>query len=99
MMSLKDASIELLGVTAVVNAMKNHPKEAAIQEKACSALTAMASADGEREVSFAASGAISAIVCTMQAHVSDATSKRRLVVHYKVLLPRVGQNVPQSWQV
>ena len=76
MMSLKVASIELLGVTAVVNAMKNHPNEAAIQEKACSALTAMASADGEREVSFAASGAISAIVCAMQAHVSDATVQK-----------------------
>jgi len=76
MLSLKVASVALLGVTAVVNAMKNHPNEAAIQEKACSALTAMASADGEREVSFAASGAISAIVCAMQAHVSDATVQK-----------------------
>jgi len=43
MLSLKVASIALLGVTAVVivNAMKNHPNEAAIQEKARSALTAI----------------------------------------------------------
>ena len=70
------ASVALLGVTAVVNAMKNHPNEPAVQEKACSALTAMAPADGEREVSFAASGAISSVVSAMQAHVSDATIQK-----------------------
>ena len=70
------ASIALLGVTAVVNAMKNHPNEPAVQEKACLALTAMAPADGEREVSFAASGAISSVVSAMQAHVSDTTVQR-----------------------
>ena len=63
--------------------------------------SAMASADGEREVSFVALGAILAMYVPCLSHVSDATSKRRLVVHYnyKILLPRVGQNVPQSWQV
>jgi hypothetical protein len=76
LLSMKVAPVALLGVTAVVNAMKNHPNEAAIQEKACSALTVMACADGEREVSFAASGAISAIVSAMQAHVSDATVQK-----------------------
>ncbi|KAL3808537.1 hypothetical protein ACHAXA_002704 [Cyclostephanos tholiformis] len=70
------ASVALLGVTAVVNAMKNHPNEPAVQEKACSALAAMALADGEREVSFAASGAISSVVSAMQAHVSDATVQK-----------------------
>jgi hypothetical protein len=33
----------------------------------------MSSADGVREVSFAASGAISTVVSAMQAHVSDAS--------------------------
>lgn len=70
------ASVALLGVTTVVNAMKNHPNEPAVQEKACSALTAMAPADGVREVSFAASGAISTVVSAMQAHVSDATVQK-----------------------
>jgi hypothetical protein len=70
------ASVAILGVTAVVNSMKNHPNEPAVQEKACSALTAMAPADGEREVSFAASGAISSVVSAMQAHISDATIQK-----------------------
>mmetsp|Transcript_8538 Transcript_8538/g.18195 ORF Transcript_8538/g.18195 Transcript_8538/m.18195 type:complete len:821 (-) Transcript_8538:172-2634(-) len=67
------ASVALLGVTAVVNAMKNHPNEPAVQERACAALAVLAPADGVREVSFAASGAISSVVSAMQAHVSDAT--------------------------
>jgi len=67
------ASVALLGVTSVVNAMKYHPNEPAVQEKACAALNAMALADGVREVSFAASGAISTVVSAMQAHVKDAT--------------------------
>lgn len=29
------ASVALMGVTSVVNAMKNHPNEAVVQEKAC----------------------------------------------------------------
>ena len=66
-------SVALLGVTTAVNAMKNHPNEPVVQEKACAALTAMSPADGMREVSFAASGAIATTVCAMQAHVSDAT--------------------------
>jgi len=70
------SSVALLGVTTVVNAMKNHPNEPAVQEKACSALMAMAPADGVREVSFAASGAISTVVSAMQAHVSDATVQK-----------------------
>mmetsp|Transcript_12008 Transcript_12008/g.22302 ORF Transcript_12008/g.22302 Transcript_12008/m.22302 type:complete len:742 (-) Transcript_12008:9-2234(-) len=70
------ASVALLGVTTVVNAMKNHPNEPAVQEKACSALMAMAPADSVREVSFAASGAISTVVSAMQAHVSDATVQK-----------------------
>jgi hypothetical protein len=65
-------SVALMGVTSVVNAMKNHPNEPAVQEKACTALTYMAPADGVREVSFAASGAISTVVSAMQAHVADA---------------------------
>ncbi len=70
------ASVALLGVTTVVNAMKNHPNEPVVQEKACSALYAMTPADGMREVSFAASGAISTVVGAMQAHVSDATVQK-----------------------
>jgi hypothetical protein len=64
--------ISLSAVPAVVNAMKAHPNEVIVQEKACHTLRAMASADGKREVSFVASGAVAAIVGAMQAHVSDA---------------------------
>lgn len=70
------ASVALLGVAAVVNAMKNHPNEPAVQEKACTALVAMAPADGVREVSFSASGAITTMVSAMQAHVGDATVQK-----------------------
>lgn len=63
--------IALTAVPAVVNAMKAHPNEVIVQEKACHALKAMAAADGKREVSFVASGAVAAIVGAMQAHVSD----------------------------
>ena len=69
-------SVALMGVTSVVNAMKNHPNEPAVQEKACAALTDMAPADGVREVSFAASGAISTVVSAMQAHVGDASVQK-----------------------
>jgi hypothetical protein len=64
--------ISLSAVAAVVNAMKAHPNEVIVQEKACHALKLMASSDGKREVSFVASGAVAAIVGAMQAHVSDA---------------------------
>lgn len=63
--------IALSAVPAVVNAMKAHPNEVIVQEKACHALFGMASADGHREVSFVASGAVAAVVGAMQAHVSD----------------------------
>jgi hypothetical protein len=65
-------AIALTSVTTVVNAMKNHPNEPAVQEKACGALRLLAPADNYREVSFAASGAAASIVSAMQAHVSDA---------------------------
>jgi hypothetical protein len=64
--------IALSAVAAVVNAMKAHPNEMIVQETACSSLEALASADGQREVSMVASGAVSAIVGAMQAHVGDA---------------------------
>lgn len=67
------ASIALVGVTAVVNAMRNHPNEPTVQGKACSALVALSPAEGLREVSFAASGAIASIVTAMKTHVDDAT--------------------------
>jgi hypothetical protein len=63
--------IALSAVPAVVNAMKAHPNEVIVQEKACHTLRAMAVADGYREVSFVASGAVAAVVGAMQAHVSD----------------------------
>lgn len=66
----------LTSVTTVVNAMKNHPNEPAVQEKGCNALRILAAADNYREVSFAASGAIASIVSAMQAHVSDAIVQR-----------------------
>lgn len=69
-------SISLTAVTTVVNAMKNHPNEPAVQEKACIALRLMAPSDNFREVSFAASGAAASIVAAMQAHVSDAIVQR-----------------------
>lgn len=63
--------IALSAVPAVVNAMKAHPNEVIVQEKACNALRGLADSDGKREVSFVASGAVAAIVGAMQAHVSD----------------------------
>uniref|UniRef100_A0A7S2YBL7 Uncharacterized protein n=1 Tax=Entomoneis paludosa TaxID=265537 RepID=A0A7S2YBL7_9STRA len=63
--------IALSAVAAVVNAMKAHPNEVIVQEKACEALKCMAATDGMREISFVASGAVAAIVGAMQAHVSD----------------------------
>jgi hypothetical protein len=65
--------IALSTVNAIVNAMKAHPNEPVVQEKACAALKKLACADGDREVSFVAAGAIAAIVGAMQAHISDAT--------------------------
>lgn len=65
-------AMALTSVTTVVNAMKNHPNEPIVQEKACIALRLLAPADNYREVSFAASGAAASIVNAMQAHVSDA---------------------------
>lgn len=64
-------AVALSAVPAVVNAMKAHPNEVIVQEKACLALKGMACCDGRREVSFVASGAVAAIVGAMQAHVSD----------------------------
>jgi hypothetical protein len=63
--------IALSAVAGVVNAMKAHPNEVIVQEKACNALRLMARTDGKREVSFVASGSVAAIVGAMQAHVSD----------------------------
>jgi hypothetical protein len=63
--------IALSAVAGVVNAMKAHPNEVIVQEKACHALQLMARTDGKREVSFVASGAVAAVVGAMQAHVSD----------------------------
>jgi hypothetical protein len=65
-------SMALTSVTTVVNAMKNHPNEPAVQEKACIALGLLSPADNYREISFSASGAVASIVSAMQAHVSDA---------------------------
>jgi hypothetical protein len=65
-------SMALTSVTTVVNAMKNHPNEPAVQEKACIALALLSPADHYREISFSASGAVASIVAAMQAHVSDA---------------------------
>jgi hypothetical protein len=65
--------IALLSVAGVVNAMKAHPNEVIVQEKACHALRLMACTDGLCEVSFVASGAVAAIVGAMQAHVSDVS--------------------------
>lgn len=59
-------------IAAIVNAMKNHPNEPAVQEKACSALLTLSHADTHLEISFAASGAVASIVAAMQAHVSDS---------------------------
>ena len=63
--------IALSAVAAVVNAMKAHPNEMIVQEKACLALRSLAKADAHREVSMVASGAVAAIVGAMQAHVGD----------------------------
>jgi len=65
--------LALSSVAAIVNAMKAHPNEPIVQEKACRALNVLTCADGNREVSFIASGAIAAVVGAMQAHVVDGT--------------------------
>jgi ankyrin repeat protein len=64
-------TIALVAVAGVVNAMKAHPNEVIVQEKACQALRAMAVTDGQHELSFVASGAVAATIGAMQAHVSD----------------------------
>jgi hypothetical protein len=64
--------IALTATASVVNAMKAHPNEMIVQEKACGALKLLAPADGRREVSMVASGAVAAVVAAMQAHVGDA---------------------------
>mmetsp|Transcript_8641 Transcript_8641/g.21651 ORF Transcript_8641/g.21651 Transcript_8641/m.21651 type:complete len:786 (-) Transcript_8641:1564-3921(-) len=64
--------IALTATASVVNAMKAHPNEMIVQEKACLALGLLAPADGRREVSMVASGAVAAVVAAMQAHVGDA---------------------------
>lgn len=81
-------AMALTAVTTVVNAMKNHPNEPIVQEKACGALRLLAPADHYREVSFAASGAAASIVNAMQAHVSDAIVQkeacmalRQIIIH------------------
>ena len=61
----------LTATASVVNAMKAHPNEMIIQEKACAALQLLSPADGRREVSMVASGAVASIVAAMQAHVGD----------------------------
>lgn len=61
--------IALPAVSAVVNAMKAHPNEVIVQEKACHVLTLLAPVDGQRELSFVASGGVAAIVGALQAHV------------------------------
>jgi len=61
----------LTATASVVNAMKAHPNEMIVQEKACSALQLLAPADGRREVSMVASGAVASVVGAMQAHVGD----------------------------
>lgn len=65
-------SIGMASVNTIVNAMKNHPNEPAVQEKGCAALNVLSPSDNYREVSFAASGAVASIVASMQAHASDA---------------------------
>jgi hypothetical protein len=62
----------LTATASVVNAMKAHPNEVIVQEKACAALKLVSPADGLREVSMVASGAVAAIVAAMQAHVGDS---------------------------
>ncbi|GKY95655.1 hypothetical protein MPSEU_000526600 [Mayamaea pseudoterrestris] len=64
--------IALSAVAGVVNAMKAHPSEVVVQEKASNALRHMARTDGRNEISFVALGAVAALVGAMQAHVSDA---------------------------
>ncbi len=67
----KIRTIAMSAVNTIVNAMKNHPNEPAVQEKGCAALNILAAADNYHEISFAASGAIGCVVSAMQAHVSD----------------------------
>jgi hypothetical protein len=70
--------ISLSAVAAVVNAMKAHPNEVIVQEKACHALQLMASSDGKRSV-FRCVRCRCGHCGTMQAHVSDAGCRKKLM--------------------
>lgn len=69
----KLVAVALAGIPAVVNALKAHPNEVIVQEKACHALALLAAADGSDEISLVASGAVTSLVGAMQAHVSDTS--------------------------
>jgi hypothetical protein len=85
-------SIAMSAVNTIVNAMKNHPNEPAVQEKGCSALNFLAPADNYREVSFAASGAVASIVAAMQAHVSDAIVQQEACAALRNILKYGGSD-------
>jgi len=85
--------LRTMGMTAVntiVNAMKNHPNEPAVQEKGCAALNILSPADNYREVSFAASGAVASIVSAMQAHISDAIVQKEACSALRNILKHGG---------
>lgn len=83
-------AMSLTAVTTVVNAMKNHPNEPIVQEKACGALRLLAPSDHYREVSFAASGAAASIVNAMQAHVSDAIVQKEACMALRQIMVHGG---------
>jgi hypothetical protein len=87
-----DSRIALTAVAAVVNSMKPHPNEMVVQEKACVlALKGLAHADGQREVSMVASGAVAAIVVgAMQAHVGDAGVQQKACCDIAAIVQQSG---------
>ena len=88
--SAEVVTVSLTALSAIVNAMKNHPNEPAVQEKACQALNTLSASDGHREISFAASGAVASIVAAMQAHVSDPTVQKEACAALYNITRRVG---------
>jgi hypothetical protein len=88
---LERIRIALSTIAAVVNAMKAHPNEPVVQEKACSVLKKLACADGYREISFVASGSIAAIVGAMQAHIVDASVQEEACASIAEIVRRGGE--------
>lgn len=62
------------------------------REKACECLLALSPADGQEEISFAASGAVASIVAAMQSHVSDPIVQREACAALRSITTHGGKD-------